>query len=59
VLSAEFMYIIDISIDSCRRFIFELYNIQSEHEFQELKKNFMESRRRTSESAWCCAVGQK
>lgn len=59
VLSAEFMYIISISMDSCKRFFIEIYDIQSELEFQELKKLYIESRRKTSESAWCCSVGQK
>jgi hypothetical protein len=59
VLSAEFMYIISISIDSCKRFIIEIYDIQSELEFQELKKLYMDSRKKTSESAWWYSVGQK
>ncbi|KAI8979010.1 S-adenosyl-L-methionine-dependent methyltransferase [Pilobolus umbonatus] len=58
-LANEFMYIIDISVNSSRSLIMAIYNLQSEEEYQNLKAIYLESRRTTSESTWYCAVGQK
>ncbi|KAI9249942.1 hypothetical protein EDC94DRAFT_623528 [Helicostylum pulchrum] len=53
------MYIIDISIESCKRLMFEVYDIESEEAFQELKRIYVESRMDSSESAFHCCVGRK
>ncbi|KAI8062963.1 hypothetical protein BDF21DRAFT_347292 [Thamnidium elegans] len=59
VINLQLMYIIDVSIESCKRLMFEIYDIESEEEFQELKRIYVESRMESSESAFHCCVGQK
>lgn len=59
VLRTELMYIINISIESCKRLIYEIYDIHSEEQFQELKDMYVQSRMNSSESAFHCCVGQK
>ncbi|CEG67564.1 hypothetical protein RMATCC62417_03974 [Rhizopus microsporus] len=59
MLSNEFLYIADISVESCKPFLMEIHNMHSDDEFMELKRSYLESRKNTSESAFTYAVGQK
>ncbi|KAI9362149.1 hypothetical protein BD770DRAFT_316411 [Pilaira anomala] len=59
VINLQLMYIINISIESCKRLIYEIYDIHSEEQFQELKDLYVQSRMSSSESAFHCCVGQK
>ncbi|KAG1460299.1 hypothetical protein G6F46_005733 [Rhizopus delemar] len=58
VLSEEFMYIVDISVESCKQFIMEINDMHTEDEWIQFKSIYIASRRLT-DSVFTAAAGQK
>lgn len=57
-LSEEFMYIVETSVDACKQFLMEIHGLQTNEEFTDMRKKYMQSRRKT-DSVFTLAIGQK
>ncbi|CEP09874.1 hypothetical protein [Parasitella parasitica] len=58
-LASEFLYIFDISFDTVKNIVYAMYDLSTEEKYQEIKRQWLLSRKNTSHSTWWAAAGQK